>query len=134
MTCFCFICWKWWKKVMDNFQKILILFVSNIENYFQSLFYTIFCPIFIVNFYSPETWRRSLYELSIYFKCSRSQMFFKISVLKIFSIYTGKQLCCSLFLRNLQLWRPVISLEKRLHHRCFSVYIVKFLRMTRRFL
>ena len=30
---------------MDNFQKILILFVSNIENYFQSLFYTIFFKV-----------------------------------------------------------------------------------------
>ena len=33
---------------------------------------------------------------------SRSQMFFKIGVLKNFEIFTGKHLCLSLFLINLQ--------------------------------
>ena len=38
-------------------------------------------------------------------RSSRSQMFFKIGVLKIFSIFTGKHLCWSLFLIKLQALR-----------------------------
>ena len=56
-------------------------------------------------------------------RCSRSQMFFKIGVLKNFVIFTGKYLCWSLFLIKLTPKTP-----KRLQHRCFLVNIAKFLR------
>ena len=51
-------------------------------------------------------------------RCSRSQMFFKISVLKNFVTFTG-----SLFLIKLTPKTP-----KRLKHRYFLVNIAKFLR------
>ena len=39
------------------------------------------------------------------FKSSRSQVFFKIGVLKNFANFTGKHLCWSLLLIELQAWR-----------------------------
>ena len=57
-------------------------------------------------------------------RSSRSQMFFKISVLKNFAVFTGKHQLWSLFLIKLQTWRSA----KRLQHRCFPVNIAKFLR------
>ena len=56
-------------------------------------------------------------------RCSRSQMFFKLGVLKNFVIFTGKYLCRSLFLIKLTPKTP-----KRLQHRCFLVNYAKFLR------
>ena len=56
-------------------------------------------------------------------RCSRSQMFFKISVLKNFVTFTGRYLCWSLFLIKLTPKTP-----KRLKHRYFLVNIAKFLR------
>ena len=52
---------------------------------------------------------------------SRSQMLFKIGVLKNFANFTGRQLCWSLFLIKL-------LIKKELQHRCFPVKFVKFLR------
>ena len=51
-------------------------------------------------------------------RSSRSQMFFKIDVLKNFAIFTGKHLCWSLFLIKLQAFK------------CFPVNIAKFLRSS----
>ena len=39
-------------------------------------------------------------------------MFLKIGALKNLLIFTEKQLCCSLFLLNLQAWRPVTSSKR----------------------
>ena len=39
---------------------------------------------------------------AVKFRSIRSQMFFKIGVLKKFAIFTGKHLCCCLFLIKLQ--------------------------------
>ena len=50
--------------------------------------------------------------LSLNFKGSPSQMFFKIDVLKNFVIFTGKHLCWSYFLIKLQASRPA-TLFKR---------------------
>ena len=57
----------------------------------------------------------------------RSQMFFKIGVLKNCSIFKEKHLCWSLFLIKLQ---PLACniIKKRLQHKFFSVNIEKFLR------
>ena len=41
------------------------------------------------------------------FRGRRSQIFFKVSVLKNFAIFTEKHLCWNLFLIKLQIWRPV---------------------------
>ena len=45
-------------------------------------------------------------------KSSRLHMFFKMGVLKNFTIFTEKHLCWSLFLIRLQAWRPA-TLSKR---------------------
>ena len=50
---------------------------------------------------------------------SRSQMFSKIWVLKNFAIFTGKNLCCSLFLIKFQDWRPKFLFKKRFQRRFF---------------
>ena len=39
-------------------------------------------------------------------------MFAKIGLLKNFAIFTGKQLCCSLFLIKLQVYKPVTLIKK----------------------
>ena len=48
---------------------------------------------------------------------SRSQMFFKIAVLKNFTHFTGKDLCWSLFLTKLQASRSVTLLKKNICER-----------------
>ena len=58
-------------------------------------------------------------------RSSRSQMFFKISVLKNFAIFTGEHLCWRLTPEN-----ACTFIKKRLQHWCFPVNIVKFLRIT----
>ena len=67
-------------------------------------------------------------------RSSRSQMFFKIGVLKNFSMFAKKHLCSSLFLIKLGPWRPAFLLKKRFQHRCFPVNIAKFLRTANSFL
>ena len=59
---------------------------------------------------------------------SRSQMFFKTGILKDFAIFTGKQLCWSLFLIKLKDWRLAFSSKKTLQHRCFPMNIARFLK------
>ena len=54
-------------------------------------------------------------------------MFFKIGALKSFANFTGKHLCCSIILKNLQL-KACNFIKKRHQHRCFSVKFAKFLR------
>ena len=45
-------------------------------------------------------------------RSNRSQMFFKIGVLKKFANLTGKQLCWSFFLIKQQACRPAILLKR----------------------
>ena len=58
---------------------------------------------------------------------NRSQMFFKIGVLKSFANFTGKHLCWISFNKvvGLKAWNCI---KKRLQHRCFPVKFAKFLR------
>ena len=49
-------------------------------------------------------------------------------VLNNLAIFTGKNLCWSLFLIKFQDWRPTFLFKKRLEGRCFSVNIATFLR------
>ena len=60
-------------------------------------------------------------------RSSRSQMFFKICVIKNAAIFTGKHLCCSLLL--IEFIKNLICnfIKKRLQHRCFPVNIAKSL-------
>ena len=67
------------------------------------------------------------YGRSGIYRSVRSQVFYKISVLKNFTIFTERHLCWSLFLIKLQAWKPT-TLSKRLQHRCFPVNIAKLLR------
>ena len=61
------------------------------------------------------------------FRSSHLQMLFKIGALKSFPNFTGKHLCWSLFLKNLQA-EGLQLCKKRLQHRCFPVNFVKFLK------
>ena len=58
------------------------------------------------------------------FRSSRSQMFFKIGVLKSFTIFSGKYLFWSLFLIKLH----AFIIKKRLQHMRFPMNITKLLR------
>ena len=56
------------------------------------------------------------------------EVFYKIAVLKNFSILTGKYLCSSLFLIKFAPLQISNFLKKRFQRRCFSVNIAKFLK------
>ena len=74
-------------------------------------------------------WKRFLWlwmKYSIH-RSSRSQIFFKMGVLKNFSNFTGKHLCRNLFLITLQAWR-LATLWKRDSHNCFPVRFENFFR------
>ena len=57
-----------------------------------------------------------------------SEVLCKKGILKNFAIFTGKQLCWSLFLIKLQALRPATLLNKRLPHSCLLANFAKFLR------
>ena len=54
-------------------------------------------------------------------------MFFKISVLKNFARFTGKNLCWSPFFNKIA-GLHACNIKKRLQHSCFAVNIAKFLK------
>ena len=53
----------------------------------------------------PNTWLSNI-------RSSRSQVFYKIGLLKVFGIFTGKHLCWSLFLVKLLAFRPGTLLRR----------------------
>ena len=61
-------------------------------------------------------------------RCSRPEVFNKKDVLKNFTKFTGKHLCCSLFFCKVAVLRPATLLKKRLRSSCFLANFVKFLR------
>ena len=61
-------------------------------------------------------------SLSLNFKSSRSQMFFKIDVLKNLAMFTGKHLCQSYFLIQLQGWRTAIVLQRDSNTSAFEIF------------
>ena len=61
-------------------------------------------------------------------RTSRSQIFFKIGVLKNFSMFAKKHLCASLFLIKLHARGPALLSKKRFQRRCFPVNNAPFLR------
>ena len=54
------------------------------------------------------------------YRSSRSQMFFKIGVLKNFAIFTGKHLCCNLFFNKVAGLRYATLLKKETLSQVFS--------------
>ena len=58
---------------------------------------------------------------------SRSHMFFKIGVLKNFTIFTGKHLCWSLFLIKLQRTPPVAASAKILFYIIFQKDVAEYI-------
>ena len=60
---------------------------------------------------------------SIKFRCSRSQMSFKIEIFKIFAKFKGKLLCWNPFFAGL---RPPTLLKERPWHKRFPVNFSKF--------
>ena len=72
--------------------------------------------------HSRSTWKANVCIL----RSSHLRCFGKKGVLRNFTIFTGKQLCQSLFFNKVA--RPATLLKKRFWHRCFPVNIVKFLR------
>ena len=63
-----------------------------------------------------------------YIRSSHRRRSIKKSVLKVFTKFTGKHLCQSLFFNKVADLTPATLLKKRLWHRYFSVNFVKFLR------
>ena len=61
--------------------------------------------------------------LCINVRSSRSQMFFKIGVLKNFSKFTGQRLWQSLFLKKVSGFRAVTLLKRRIRHSCVFQWI-----------
>ena len=59
-----------------------------------------------------RTFSQNIYSVFSHYRSSCWQMFFKIGVLKIFAIFSGKQLCWSLFLMKLQVRKPATLLKK----------------------
>ena len=86
--------------------------VTHITSYFR--------PVNIANFLRTAFLQKT-------FRSSRLQMLLKIGVLRSFANVTGKHLCWSLFLKNLQ--AGGLQLHKtRLQHSCFPAKFAKFLR------
>ena len=73
--------------------------------------------------------RKSEGDVMINFvRSSRSQMFFKIDVLKNFANLPGKKPVLESFLNKVAVLKVCSFIKKRLQHRCFSVKFHKFLR------
>ena len=88
---------------------------------------------FFIN--SKPHWKHVFYDTILIFqqifwinRSSRSQMFFKIGLLKNFAIIAGKYLYWGLFFNKFADRKPCSFIKKRLQHRCFHVNIAKFLR------
>ena len=109
--------WRKREKQNDHHEKISFFHIAEFSNGFCFIFEkksSSYPMLFVhVGKSSSETLRSS-----------RSQMFFKIGVLKSFSIFAKKHLCSIFFfLIKLRAWRPAFLLKK-----CFPVNIAKFLR------
>ena len=84
----------------------------------RTLIICYFCPVNIAKFLTTSFFIEHLQNQSI---------FLKIGFLKSFANFTGKHLCWSLFLKNLQAQGLQLH-KKRLQYGCFPVKFAKFLR------
>ena len=98
---------KYFFKWQENFQTIHLLY-SKLTRKSKLAKNTFIVNLDHIQCVNPVS---LLLTLNMY-RSSRWQMFFKIGTLKYFVIFTGKQLCWSLFLINLQTWRPATLLKK----------------------
>ena len=83
-----------------------------------------------VTFTALSTTKTSFKNGLFLYNTSRSsclQIFLKIGIFKSFTNFTGKHLCWSLFLKNLQAEGLKLH-KKRLQHSCFPAKFVKLLR------
>ena len=112
----------WWSAIFSKFAcNVLQLCTTAAET-----LYFIIALINAEQLFLQNTSRKLL----IAFGSSRSQILFKISVLKNFATFTGKHHCWSLFLIKLKAFR-LSGLQlcyKRLQH---SFYLVKFAKVLR---
>ena len=60
-----------------------------------------------------------LEHLELLLRSIRSQMFIKIDVLENSLIFTGKNLCWSLFSKKMQIFRPAMILKRDFNTRIF---------------
>ena len=120
---------------------ILIVFLWILQNFSKQIFNRSRMSEYVDN---GQNWFKSFFPRLIYekdpklclkkkiheglFRSSRSQVFFKIGVLKNFPKFTGKHLLWIFFLIKLQARRPATVLKKRFQYMCFRVNIAKFLR------
>ena len=81
----------------------------------------------ITSYFRPLNIAKFLKTASNTSRSSRLHMFF---ILKSFAKFTGKRLCWSLFLKNLQVEGLQLYFKKRLQQRYFPVEFAKFLRTT----
>ena len=95
----------------DEIKNLLILIDFQVQSCYTEL---------LLLFSIMSLWSDILCSSShmLHIRSSRSQMLFKISILKNFAIFTGKHLCWDHYLIKLQAFRPT-TLLKRLQHRCF---------------
>ena len=61
-------------------------------------------------------------------RSSRPEVFCKKGVFRIFTKFTGKHMCQSIFFNEVADLRPATLLKTRLWHKCFPVNFDKFLR------
>ena len=78
------------------------------------------------NFLSKGVWKCFLGNI----RSSSPEVFCRKGVPKNFEKFTGKYLRQSLFFNKFAGLRPATLLKKRLWHRCFLVFFVKFLRTS----
>ena len=74
--------------------------------------------------------RRKFLSLPSIYYFIRSEIFFKIVVLKNFAIFTGKHSYWSFFFYKIAGHQACSFVKKRLQHRCFPVNIATFFRTT----
>ena len=80
-----------------------------------------------------ELWQTEKSLWNLLCKSSRSQIFFKIGVLKNVAIFTAKHMCWSLFLMKLQAWRAATS-SKRDSNTSVFLWAASFIEHLRWFL
>ena len=69
-----------------------------------------------------------VYIVTLCFQKQPPELFYKKSVLRNFTQFTGKHLCLSLSFNKVAVLRPATLLKKKLWYRCLPLNFVKLLR------
>ena len=86
--------------------------------------------IFWNSYFSEQLLFRTAIFHNSYYRSSYQRCSIKKAVLQNFAIFTGKNLCWSLFLIKLQAFSATTLLKTRLQLKCFPANITKFLRTS----